>query len=105
MKIRLSPDELEHITQTAELLNISRSEYLRWQALTGTVGKPVIKLSYNSDTLSRTNAELSKIGSNLNQIAHHLNAKNPVQNELLNRIEKMIDILTEETDRIEDLLA
>ncbi|MCQ2509333.1 MAG: MobC family plasmid mobilization relaxosome protein [Lachnospiraceae bacterium] len=105
MKIRLSPDELEHITHTAELLNISRSEYLRRQALTGTVGNPVIKLSYDSDTLNRTNVELNKIGSNLNQIAHHLNAKNPAQTEILNRIEKMIDILMEETEQIRALLA
>lgn len=105
LKIRLTPDELEQITHTAELLGMSRSQYVRQQVLTGRIGKPIIKLSCDSGALNRTNGELNKIGSNLNQIAHHLNAKNPVQNELLNRIEKTIDILMEETEQIQALLA
>lgn len=84
---------------------MSRSEYVRRQALTGKIGKPIIKLSCDSAALNKTNAELNKIGSNLNQIAHHLNAKNPAQMDTLNRIKEMIDILTEETRQIEALLS
>jgi uncharacterized protein (DUF1778 family) len=105
LKLRLSQEELQQITETAELLGMSRSEYVRQQALTGQIAKPVIRLSYDSEQLHRTNAELNKIGSNLNQIAHHLNVKNPAQSEVLARIEKIIDILMEETEQIQALLA
>lgn len=105
LKLRLSPNEMEQITQMAELLGVSRSEYVRRQTLTGNIGKPVIKFSYASDALYKTSAELNKIGNNLNQISRHLNANNPSQLTALNRIEKMIDILTEETEQIEALLA
>lgn len=65
----LSDEEKLKIQQKANKAGITMSEYVRRSAL----GRKIP--SYGDVTvLQNISAELGKIGSNLNQIAHHLNA-------------------------------
>ena len=65
----LSEEEKARIQEKANKAGISMSEYIRRCALSR-------KIPQYGDVavLREISAELGKIGSNLNQIAHHLNA-------------------------------
>lgn len=66
---RFTQAEREAIEIAAAQAGISPAAYIRHMALTGRV---VVREQQREITLDR--AELSRIGSNLNQIARHLNA-------------------------------
>ena len=70
--LKLTDIELACLEQSAEALNISRVEYLRNLILE----KPMIykyEVVADNEQLKKLNVEIGKIGSNLNQIAKHLN--------------------------------
>lgn len=73
-KIALDDDELAEVEQKVQATGLSRSSYGR-ASLLGTPG-PRARRSppVNAEALARATAALNKAGSNLNQIAHVLNA-------------------------------
>ena len=71
--LKLTDVELDYLTQAARSLNITRVEYLRNLISE----KPMIykyEIVANDAELRKLTGEIGKIGSNLNQIAHHLNS-------------------------------
>ena len=70
--LRLTDIELAYLDQSAESLHITRSDYLRNLILE----KPMIykyEIVADNEQLKKLNAEIGKIGSNLNQIAKYVN--------------------------------
>lgn len=76
VKTRLDDAEHEEFLRRMELYGMSQSEFIR-QAISGAPVKPIITVHPVNDellaALGKITAEYGKIGSNLNQIAHHLN--------------------------------
>jgi hypothetical protein len=74
MKIALNDDELAEVEQKALACGLSRSSYGR-ASLLGTPGPRAQRTPLiNAEALARATAALNRVGSNLNQIAHRLNA-------------------------------
>ena len=76
VKTRLTEKEYEQFTKFHTSLHMSQSQYIRL-AITRLNISPIIRVSRADDTLlaavGKLTAEYGKIGSNLNQIARHLN--------------------------------
>jgi hypothetical protein len=74
LPVRLLPEERAALEEKAREVGLSLASFLRACAL-GTPG-PRAKRSapVNAEALARATAALNKVGSNLNQIAHVLNA-------------------------------
>jgi hypothetical protein len=74
LQIALSNDELAKVEEQAQACGLSRSSYGR-AAILGTPG-PRARRSppIDAKAMGRATAALNKIGSNVNQIAHVLNA-------------------------------
>lgn len=92
--LRLTDIELAYLDQSAESLHVTRSEYLRNLILE----KPMIykyEVVADNEQLKKLNAEIGKIGSNLNQIAKHLNQGGVRSMILQDRIHECIDKLFE----------
>ena len=90
--LKLTDIELACLEQSAEALNISRVEYLRNLILE----KPMIykyEIVADNEQLKKLNAEIGKIGSNLNQIAKHLNQGGVRSMILQDRVHECIDKL------------
>lgn len=90
--LKLTDNELACLEQSAEALNISRVEYLRNLILE----KPMIykyEVVADNEQLKKLNAEIGKIGSNLNQIAKHLNQGGVRSMILQDRVHECIDKL------------
>ena len=90
--LRLTDIELAYLDQSAESLHITRSEYLRNLILE----KPMIykyEVVADNEQLKKLNAEIGKIGSNLNQIAKHLNQGGVRSMILQDRVHECIDKL------------
>lgn len=104
MKLRLSPDEYEQVKTTAELCGITQAEYLRSMVLGGQL-KPVIHLSCSIDQLQPLVTALNRIGNNLNQIAHHLNSGNTLEEDALTSIKEMQKTLWKETQTLHNLFG
>jgi len=68
----LTPVEAQTVRRKAADAGVSVSEFMR-SALFRYKPRP----RTNTDALSKLGGEMGKIGSNLNQIAHHLNAGRP----------------------------
>lgn len=71
---RITPDEAKIIERKASEAGLSATMYSKKQALEGKVKSPVITIEIGKLILP----ELSKIGSNINQIARKLNQGNTV---------------------------
>ena len=76
VKTRLDDEEYSEFLHRLELYGMNQSEFLR-QAITGAPVRPIITVHPVNDellsALGKITAEYGKIGSNLNQIARHLN--------------------------------
>jgi Bacterial mobilisation protein (MobC) len=74
VSVRLLPGERAAVEEKAREVGLSIAGFLRACAL-GTPGPRAKRSpSVNAEALGRATAALNKVGSNLNQIAHHLNA-------------------------------
>ena len=75
--VRLLPDERATVEEKAREVGLSLASFGR-AAMLGTPG-PRAKRSppVNAEALGRATAALNKVGSNLNQVAHRLNAGDP----------------------------
>ena len=76
VKTRLDDEEHANFLRRMELYGMSQSEFIR-EAISGATIKPTIVATLVSDDLlaavGKLTAEYGRIGSNLNQIARHLN--------------------------------
>ena len=76
VKTRLDDAEYEEFLKRIELYGMNQSEFIR-QSISGATVKPIITVHPVNDellsALGKLTAEYGKIGSNLNQIARHLN--------------------------------
>ena len=76
VKTRLDDAEYEEFLKRIELYGMNQSEFIR-QSISGATVKPIITVHPVNDellsALSKLTAEYGRIGSNLNQIARHLN--------------------------------
>ena len=93
--LKLTDVELDYLTQAARSLNITRVEYLRNLISE----KPMIykyEIVANDAELRKLTGEIGKIGSNLNQIAHHLNSggirSQEIQDEIQECISELFDL-------------
>lgn len=72
--VRLLPDERAAVEERAREVGLSLASFLRACGL-GTPGPRAQRSpTINAEALGRATAALNKVGSNLNQIAHYLNA-------------------------------
>ena len=73
VNLRLTDTQYEVISESARCSNLTLSEYIRCQLLKG---KVIAKYEIVADVpeLKKLIAEFGKIGSKLNQIAHHFNS-------------------------------
>ena len=76
VKTRLDDEEYAEFMRRMKLYEMSQAEFIR-EAISGATIKPTIVATLVSDDLlaavGKLTAEYGKIGSNLNQIARHLN--------------------------------
>lgn len=97
-KIKYNPDNRNHMVHARlndmewvqfmsqlEKLGLSQSDFIRQAIFTAKVNVTVQPV-FNSEKLDEIAMQYGKIGSNLNQIAHHLNAGNPMQARLMREI-------------------
>jgi len=73
--VRLLPDERARIEAKARAAGLSLAAYLRACALGDAGPRARRSAPVNAELLARATAQLNKVGSNLNQIAHALNGK------------------------------
>ena len=76
--IRVSPDEKQHIREQAELAHMNVSEFI----LTATQNKKIVV----KDEIPQLLLAMTRIGTNINQIAHLCNFKKSVNDEQLNAV-------------------
>jgi Bacterial mobilisation protein (MobC) len=84
--VRVNEKEGAAITALAEKLGISPGAIVRQTLLNVVPGRGTRRRSVDTKLLGQVLAEMGKIGSNINQIAYHLNAGRPGD-----RIEGRID--------------
>ena len=75
-KTRLTKEERQDFEEKCRTLSISQSEYLRQAIFSGKVSTTIRVTANNEEMLTAVSnlvAQYGKIGSNLNQIARHLN--------------------------------
>ena len=94
VSVRLLPEEREQVQAKARAAGLSLAAYGRAVML----GDPGIRArrapTVNAEAIARATAALNKVGSNLNQIAHTLNAGRAVGSaETLAAVAEVSDIL------------
>ena len=92
--VRFTDAEAERILHDAKLSGLSVSEYIREQVNKGKVVARY-EIVTETDVRAKLAEEYHKIGVNLNQIAHHLNAEGSVTNDLLLSIEDCVSALAD----------
>lgn len=96
VKTRLTKEEKENFEEKCRILDLTQAECIRQAILTAKL-KTVIHVSpVNEEMLEifgNLCAELGKIGSNLNQIAHHLNAGGYLDSRVHTDVAKMVGSL------------
>ena len=91
-QVRLPSDEFEDWQEAARLLDISIAEYVRQMVRKGRIDL-VIKEEVSLEDARQIITEYGRIGNNINQIAHHLNAGYPWSSRLLKLLKEQMDNL------------
>ena len=74
LRVRVLPSESEEIRKRAQAMGVSLSVILRESALDEPIQRPKKPLpSPDRKALATLTGQLGKVGSNLNQLAHHAN--------------------------------
>ena len=73
LTIRLDAQEREELERRAEAAGVSLAAYVREKCLGGSGPRSRRRPAYDRDELIRLLGQAGKIGSNVNQIARHLN--------------------------------
>ncbi|MGZ3218572.1 plasmid mobilization protein [Paracoccus sp. T5] len=74
LQIRVTPDELAEIVAQADRAQLTPASYARSVLLSAPAPRARRRPSIEAEAMGRLLGELGKVGSNLNQIAHHMNA-------------------------------
>ena len=100
--LRLTDDLYDAITEASSAAHLPRTEYVRKLI---TDGKPVIhqKIVFDSEELLSVLGDMGKIGSNLNQIARHLNGGGHLDAQLKNEIYQGVIALYKIRDMVRDM--
>lgn len=77
VSFKMNEDEWQMFQSQLEKLELSQSDFIRQSIFSAQV-KVTVHPVYDSEVLDEIAAQYGKIGSNINQIAHHLNADNPM---------------------------
>ena len=90
--IRFDQDTYDKIEATARAVDLSVSEYIRRMVVKG---KVVVRQEVVAEVpmLKKLIAEFGKIGSNINQIAHHYNGGGVRSREMYERTQRAISEL------------
>lgn len=99
---RMNDAEWVQFMTQLEKLGLSQSEFIRQAIFTAQVNVTVQPV-FNSEKLDEIAAQYGKIGSNLNQIAHHLNDGNPMQAKMMRDINHCIADMQSLKQKIEEL--
>ncbi|MBR3244374.1 MAG: plasmid mobilization relaxosome protein MobC [Parasporobacterium sp.] len=91
-QIRLPHDEFEDWKDAADLLDISIAEYVRQMVRRGRIDF-VIKEEVSLQDAREIITEYGRIGNNINQIAHHLNAGYQCSGDLVWMLKEQMDRL------------
>ena len=98
VKTRLSEEEYAAFKKQCDLSRLSQSEYLR-KLISGQKVETVIRIGGVNqeflDSFNTTNREIVRVGTNLNQIAHQLNAGSEISPPIINEIHGCIGELNE----------
>lgn len=86
--VRMNEEEWSAFqSQRKKLGEMSQSDFIR-QAVTTAQIKVTVRLVFDSEKLDQMIAECGKIGSNINQIAKHLNIGNPMEARLMKNLNR-----------------
>jgi len=83
--IRMTCDEFDEVAKRADAAQLTRSSYARSEILDSPPPRQARRPAVETENVARVLAQLGKIGSNLNQIARHMNSGNSIANETLAR--------------------
>jgi hypothetical protein len=75
LQVRLSPEECAELDAAAEAAGLAIASYVRFKLSDGTAPRSVRRPPADLEALRALLAQLGKVGSNVNQIAHKLNAE------------------------------
>lgn len=99
---RLNDMEWVQFMSQLEKLGVSQSDFIRQAIFTAKVNVTVQPV-FNSEKLDEIAMQYGKIGSNVNQIAHHLNAGNPMQAKLIREINHCLADMQSLKQNVEEL--
>ena len=101
--VRLNEEEWAVFqSQLEKLGEMSQSDFIRQAIMTAQI-KVTVRPVFDSEKLDKLIAECGKIGSNVNQIARHLNIGNPMEARLmknLNRCLANLDTIRTEAEKL-----
>lgn len=83
---RWTPDEYEKLTRRSHQAGLSRAAFIRLQTLGEEGPRSQKRPSLERRNLAQLHAELGKIGSNINQIARHLNSGGEMERRFAERL-------------------
>jgi len=83
--VRLTSAEFSEVANRADAALLTPASYIRQAVLDSPAPRARRRPSVEAEQVARVLAQLGKIGSNLNQIAHQMNAGNSVAHETLAR--------------------
>lgn len=88
--VRMNEDEWTAFqSQRKKLGEMSQSDFIR-QVITTAQIKVTVKPVFDSEKLDQLIADCGKIGSNINQIARHLNMGNPMEARLMKNLNRSL---------------
>ena len=99
MLTRISEDEYEEWKQRAEMLGITLSEYIR-STIRKSKTEVTVKQKVEIKPLIDIASQYGKIGSNINQIAHHLNSGEEWSDQLRESMEEALTELRAEVKKL-----
>jgi hypothetical protein len=94
VRMRLDDDEQVKLGERASACGLSTGAYLRAAALgrAGVRARP--RASVDRQLLARANADLNRVGNNINQIAHALNAGRDMPQSLAEAMTDLREVLS-----------
>ena len=101
--VRFSNDEIETLDFVCQVLDQSRSQYIRRKALTGGIPRPEVRIALDEERANAVAGQLGRIGNNLNQITRKLNSGDEQTNQMTDDIARTIDQLNERLRFLRDV--
>ena len=100
--VRMNEDEWQMFQQRLQDSGMMQSDFVRQAVATAKVDVHIHPV-YDSEVLDQIASELGKIGSNMNQIARHLNQGNPMTARLSKNLNHCFADLTMLKTKIEEM--